>query len=155
MKRLKFLAKLIKEGKLKIVESSDELTQSYLEKSNNCLKSAKILLPHNLYENTIINTYYVMYNSLLALLFKIGIKSDNHTASIIFLEEFLNEKELSKTILEAKDERIEKQYYIESDSQSNKESVKKLITKSEDFIITYLLLKLLNVLSNVPSIFNC
>jgi uncharacterized protein (UPF0332 family) len=127
----------MKEGKLKLVEPSDEIKESYLEKANNCLKSAKILFPNNLYENVVIDTYYAMYNSLLALLFKTGIKSENHTGSILILNEIFGEQDLSNIILEAKEERIDQQYYI--DSTKNKELTKDFAEKSisitENFLI--------------------
>ena len=85
MKRNKFFDKLRKEGKLELVESSDEICDSYLEKSKNCLTSAKLLLKSYLYENSVNMSYYAMYNSLIAFLFKIGIKSENHSGSILLL----------------------------------------------------------------------
>ena len=39
-----FLIKLVKQGKLKLVEPSEEIYKSYLEKSESNLDSAKILL---------------------------------------------------------------------------------------------------------------
>ena len=92
MKKVNFLNKLKSEGKLKLCEPSEEMTLSYLQKAENCLKSAKILFQNQLYENATSETYYCMYNSLLALLFKVGIKSENHSASIIILKNLFNEK---------------------------------------------------------------
>jgi len=53
MKKQNFLNKLRKEGKLELVESSDEMRLSYLQKAENCFKSAKILF------------YYYKSNKLL------------------------------------------------------------------------------------------
>jgi uncharacterized protein (UPF0332 family) len=54
--------------------------------------------------------YYSMYNSVQALLYVVGIKCQNHTASIILLKELFA---LDNTeILDAKKERIDKQYYV-------------------------------------------
>ena len=39
-----FLNKLKKENKLELVEYSNEIRDSYLDKSDSCYKSAKILL---------------------------------------------------------------------------------------------------------------
>ena len=83
MKNNNFLIKLKGEGKLELVEISEEIFYAYQEKSKNCLSSAKILLTNNLYENSVTMSYYAMYNSLLSLLFKTGIKCENHTASIL------------------------------------------------------------------------
>ena len=137
MKRLKFLNKLYKERKVELIEPSDEVKESYLEKASNCLQSARILLPHKLYENVIIDAYYTMYDALLALLFKVGIKSENHLASIIFLEELFKEKELAKIILESKDERIDKQSYVKTEKtkEITKEAVEHFIVKAEAFLV--------------------
>ena len=70
----KFLNKLKKEGKLELVDPSEDICNSYLEKSANCLKSAKLLLQNNLYENSISMSYYAMYNLLLVLLFRTGVR---------------------------------------------------------------------------------
>ena len=114
MKKQIFLNKLKKESKLELVEPSEEMVLSYLQKAENCIKSSKILFQNRLYENATSEAYYCMYNSLLALLFKTGIKSENHSASIIMLKELFRENALYKIISLAKEERIDKQYYVES-----------------------------------------
>ena len=137
MKELSFLKKLKKKGIIELVEFSEEMKSSYLIKAENCLKSAKILFQSQLYENSTSEAYYCMYNSLLALLFKIGIKSENHTASIILLDKLFGNKDLVKIISWAKEERIDKQYYIETQQivKVNKESCNEMILKSEDFLV--------------------
>ena len=131
----KFLNKLKKEKKLGLVEPSEDICDSYSEKSANCLKSAKLLLQNNLYENSISESYYSMYNSLLALLFKVGIKSENHSASIILFNELFGDKELWHMIKWAKEERIDKQYYIQTSQvdKITKESCGDMILKTENF----------------------
>src|SRR3989304_8079399 len=98
MKELNFLKKLKRKGVIELVESSEEMKSSYLIKAENCLKSAKILFSSQLYENSTSEAYYCMYNSLLSLLFKIGIKSESHSASIILFERFFGDKNLVKII---------------------------------------------------------
>src|SRR3989338_759921 len=106
MKELTFLKKLKRKGIIELVEKSEEMKSSYLIKADNCLKSAKILFQNQLYENSTSEAYYCMYNSLLALLFKTGIKSENHSASIIIFKSLFNEEALYKIISFAKEERI-------------------------------------------------
>jgi len=114
MKELNFLKKLKRKGIIELVESSEEMKSSYLIKSDNCLKSAKILFSSQLYENSTSEAYYCIYNSLLSLLFKIGIKSESHSVSIIIFDKLFDKlfdnKELVKIISWAKEERIDKQY---------------------------------------------
>jgi uncharacterized protein (UPF0332 family) len=137
MKKLSFLSRLKKEGKLELVESSEEICSSYLDKADNCLKSARILLQNNLYENSISMSYYTMYNSLTALLFKTGIKCENHTGSIILFKKLFKRTDLFKIISFAKRERIDRQYYVTSKNNFvlTKESAQDLLIKTEDFLI--------------------
>ena len=109
----------------------------YLMKAENCLKSSKILFQNQLYENSTSEAYYCIYNSLLALLFKIGIKSENHSASIILFGKLFNNKELTKIALWAKEERIDKQYYVETKQiiRATKESCSEMILKAEYFFL--------------------
>ncbi|MBL7053573.1 MAG: HEPN domain-containing protein [Candidatus Portnoybacteria bacterium] len=137
MKEIIFLKKLKKTRKLELVESSEEMKLSYLTKSQNCLKSARILFQNELYENSTSEAYYCIYNSLLALLFKVGIKSENHSASIILFEKLFDNKDLAKIALWAKEERIDKQYYVETEQiiKATKESYNEMIMKAEDFLL--------------------
>ncbi len=137
MKELIFLRKLKRKSIIELVESSEEMKLSYLTKAENCLKSAKILFQNQIYENSTSEAYYCMYNSLLSLLFRIGIKSENHSASIILFDRLFEKKELVKTISWAKRERIDKQYYVETQQiiKVTKESCSEMILKAEDFLV--------------------
>lgn len=137
MKELTFLKKLKKKKIIELAEPSEEMKSSYLIKAENCLRSAKILFKNNLYENSTSESYYCMYNSLLALLFKTGVKSENHSASIILFDKLVGNKELVKTISWAKGERIDKQYYVETQQivKVTKESCNEMILKAEDFLV--------------------
>ncbi|MBI2543217.1 MAG: HEPN domain-containing protein [Candidatus Aenigmarchaeota archaeon] len=129
--------KLKKEGKLELVEPSEEICKSYLEKADNCLKSAKLLLRYNLYENSISMSYYTMYNSLTSLLFKTGIKCENHAGSIVLLKKLFGRVDLFKIISFAKEERIDKQYYVTSEKNFvlTKESAEDMVAKAENFLV--------------------
>ena len=129
MKDINFLNKLKRERKLELVESSEEIKESYLEKAESNFVSAKILLENYRLEETVFLAYYSMYNMLLALLFKIGIKSENHSASIILLKEIFGLD--NSKLLDAKKERIQTQYYV--DFHIKKKDVRDLIEKTEEF----------------------
>ena len=148
MKNPDFLNKLKGEGKIGLVEPSEEMKSSYLIKAENCLKSAKILFQNQLYENSISEAYYCMYNSLLSLLFKIGIKSENHSASILIFDKLFENKSLVDVISWAKEERIDKQYYVETQQtvKVTKDSCNEMMLKAEDFLIKMKVL--MNELSN-------
>lgn len=137
MKKPSFLSKLKSEGKLELVEPSEEICKSYIGKADNCLKSAKLLLEHNLYENSVSMSYYAMYNSLTALLFKVGIKCENHAGSIILFKKLFGRLDLFKIISFAKEERIDRQYYVTSEKNFvlTKESAEDMVKKAEDFLL--------------------
>jgi len=102
MKKPSFLARLAKEGKLEVVEPSEEICSAYLTKAENSLKSARILLENGLYENSVSMSCYAMYNSLTALLFKTGIKCENHSGSIILFKRLFRKENLYRIISFAK-----------------------------------------------------
>ncbi len=119
MKKINFLIKLKKKGKIKLkkkgkiklVEPSEEIKESYVNKSDNSLKSAKILLKNGQVNDSIPLAYYSMYHIATALLYKVGIKCENHSATIMLLKELFNLD--NSKINFAKTERIDKQYYVD------------------------------------------
>jgi uncharacterized protein (UPF0332 family) len=136
-----FLSKLKKEGKLELVNPSEEVCQSYLEKADGCMASAKLLVANKLYENSVSMSYYAMYDSLIALLFRIGMKCENHSASILLLDLLFGKNELFGIISDAKEERIDKQYYVITEkNEINKESAEELLTSAEGFVVKIKLL---------------
>ena len=142
MKKTDFLSKLRKEKKLQIVEASNEISKAYLTKSSKTLKSSKAILKIENYEDSVALAYYSMYYSLLSLLFKTGIKCENHTGSIILLKKIFD---IDNTdIQQAKKERVDKQYYV--DFSVTKEEVINAIKKTERF--NALILNKIETISN-------
>ena len=129
MKKINFLAKLAEENKLKIIEPNDNMKESYIQKASHSLNSSSILLSNNEVENAVPLAYYSMYNMLTALLYKIGIKCENHSASIILLKNLF--KLDNSKITFAKKERLDKQCYV--DFELEKEDVEKLIESAKEF----------------------
>jgi uncharacterized protein (UPF0332 family) len=127
---MNFLIKLYKEGKLQLVEPSEEIKEAYLHKSSKSLSSAKALLKIGNLEDSVALAYYSMYHCLLALLFRTGIKCENHTGSIILLKNVFEID--NKNISNAKSERVDKQYYVDFDV--SKDETKQAIEIAEDFI---------------------
>ena len=129
MTKANFLNKLNKEGKLELVEPSEEMKESYILKSESNMISSKILLNNERLEESVGLAYYSMYHLLIALLFKTGIKSENHSASIILLKKIFEQD--NKDISEAKTERLDKQYYV--DFIITKKDVEDTLRKAEIF----------------------
>ena len=128
-KRHEFLHKLYTQGQLRIVEPSDGLKAAYEQKSDSYLISARILLDNSRIEEAVSMIYYSMFYMVLALLFKTGIKCENHSGAIILLKKLYN---LENNAIEvAKKERIDKQYYV--DFSISKTEVKDLLLSAEEF----------------------
>lgn len=132
MKKQSFLSKLKIEGKLELVEPSEDIKNSYLGKSANSLKASTVLLKSELLEESVSMAYYAMYHSLLALMLKCGIKCENHTGNMILLKELFNEVKLYEVISNAKKERIDKQYYV--DFEITRKDTEDLLQKAQEFI---------------------
>jgi uncharacterized protein (UPF0332 family) len=84
--------------------------------------------------------YYAMYNSLIALFFRVGIKCENHSASLILFKKLFNRNDLFKIISFAKKERIDKQYYVTTEDILTKESAEDMYKKAENFLVQIKLL---------------
>ena len=76
--------------------------------------------------------------SLIALLFRIGIKSENHSGSVILFKRLFDEPNLFGLISFAKKERIDKQYHVSSKKNLDLtiESTKDMVEKAENFLIS-------------------
>ncbi len=142
MREQRFLAKIWREKKLQLVEISLSIKQSYVEKSESNLISAKILIEHDRLEEAVSLTYYSMYHIVTALLFSVGVKCENHMASIILLKEVFDIE--NEDIKFAKKERVDKQYY--TDFSITKKEVESSINVAEEFNG-----KLLDVISRLTS----
>lgn len=106
----------LKDG-LKIVEPNERLSKSYLEQAkSSLLRAEKDLNDKDLLWATVA-IYYAEYYALYSFLQKIGIKCENHACSILAVEHLLGEDK-TKTINQHKDKRIDAQYYMKIDKET-------------------------------------
>lgn len=112
MKRPDFLSKLKKRGSLNLVEPSDEISRSYLIKSDKCLRVAKLAYEAGIYENAVSEAYYAIYNTVTSLFYSCGIKCENHSAAVIMIKELFCLDNLHNIFSEFKKDRIDNQYYL-------------------------------------------
>ena len=106
-KRLRWCFRL-KDG-LRIVESNERLSKSYLEQAkSSLLKAERDMNDKDLLWATVTN-YYAEYYALYSFLQRIGVKCENHSCSILAVG-FLLGKDKIKTINEHKNKRIDAQY---------------------------------------------
>lgn len=127
---MRFMRRLVGEKKIQLVESSEDISQSYTKKSENSLKAAKLLLENDLYEESVSMSYYSMFHKTMAVLRVIGIKCENHSAAIILLKEIFGID--NEDIKFAKEERVDKQYYTDADV--TRVETKRLVESAEKFI---------------------
>lgn len=78
--------------------------------------------------------YYSMYYMVMALFFRNGIKCENHSATILLLKDVFDID--NAAISDAKRERIDKQYYVES--SATREDVEDLIRTADLFTLSIL-----------------
>ena len=124
----------IKTG-IEMIEPSDNLAEAYVKKSKDALEMAGMSLKAKKKDWTVTTLYYCRYFILYALLQKIGIKSQNHTCTILFAKKFLRKKLDRKKIEELmkfKDERIEKQYYV-AKSKTDCKNLEGMEKKTKEF----------------------
>jgi len=124
-----FIRTLKHEGKIALREPSKVICYSYLEKSQESLRSARALIKIKSYNDAVALTYYSMYHSATALLYLCGIKSENHAGTIILLKELFGID--NDSISQAKKERVDKQYYV--DFHANEKDVVAGIASAEQF----------------------
>ena len=135
MKNSNFLIKLKKNESLKLVEPSDEISKSYLIKSDKCLQVAKLAYGAGIYENAVAEAYYSLYNTVMSLFFMCGIKCENHSGAVILIKSLFHLEKQHDVFSEFKKDRIDNQYYIPIlDSEPiNKEKCDERINTAQKF----------------------
>ena len=112
MKSSNFLNKLKIEKSLSLVELSEEISKSYIIKSDKCIRVAKLAYEAGIYENAVSEAYYSIYNTVMSLFFKCGIKCENHSGAVILIKELFKLEDFYLIFSEFKKDRIDNQYYI-------------------------------------------
>ena len=138
MKNSNFLIKLKKNESLKLVEPSDEISKSYLIKSDKCLQVAKLAYGAGIYENAVAEAYYSLYNTVMSLFFMCGIKCENHSGAVILIKSLFHLEKQHDVFSEFKKDRIDNQYYIPIlDSEPiNKEKCDERINTAQKFTVS-------------------
>ncbi|MBS3074470.1 HEPN domain-containing protein [Candidatus Pacearchaeota archaeon] len=129
MRGINFLNKLRKNKKLQLVEPNENIREADINKSMDSLTASRVLLKSGLLAEAVASTYYSMYHMLTSLLFKTGIKCENHMGSVILMKEIFDLD--NSDIILAKSERIDKQYYV--GFKIIKEDTEKAIKNAEEF----------------------
>lgn len=112
MKKQNFLDKLKSEETLKLVDPSEEISKSFLIKSEKCIIVSKLAFNEGIYENAVSEAYYSIYNTVTALFYKCGIKCENHSAAVILIQKLFKLEQMYKIFSDFKKDRIDNQYYV-------------------------------------------
>lgn len=129
MTKADFLRKLYGEQKLHIIAPNLALADSYAQKSNSNIESARILHTANRFEESVSLIYYSMYNMVMSLLYLTGIKCENHEGAIALINDVFHIE--NSELIKAKKERIQKQYSV--DFSINTTEVENAIDVAEQF----------------------
>ena len=119
---------------IRVVTESENLQNAYLKKSGEALRSMQINAKEGIGEWVIATGYYTKYFAIYALLSRLGIKCEIHDCTIaLFGPLFANviPKQLMDDLKQAKDDRIEAQYYT-TEIPTNSQEV---IAKTTDFVL--------------------
>jgi uncharacterized protein (UPF0332 family) len=143
MKNLDFLNKLKKEHKLELVDCSEQMALSYEKKGVECREVANLVFINGYFESAVTQSYYSLYNNVLSLLFKCGIKCASHSGAALLLKEIFNQKEAYLIFSKAKEERIDKQYYVVSvqNNIATKESAQEMMRVAIKFNLSIIAFK--------------
>ncbi len=122
----------LKDG-LKIVEPNERLSKSYIEQAkSSLLRAEKDFEDKDLLWSTVA-IYYAEYYALYSFLQRIGVKCENHACSILAVTLLLGEDK-TKTINQHKDKRIDAQYYMKVDQESN---IKSMLQEAKRFVSNF------------------
>lgn len=82
---------LSKDTRMKRIKPNNTLSQKHIEKAKHNLLAADYNIKGGFSDWAVSQSYYAMYHSLLAILFKIGYESKNHECTINTVEYLIEE----------------------------------------------------------------
>jgi len=101
---------------IRIIEPNENLAKAYIKKAKSSLNTMNAALQIKETDWILTTAYYARYFALYALLMKLGIKSEIHDCSIaiarLLTKHRILNKNLATDISQAKQTRIETQYYV-------------------------------------------
>ena len=83
------------EKRMRKIKPNDKLSKEHIEKAKHNLKAAAYNVEGHFDDWAVSQSYYAMYHSLLAILFKKGFESKNHECTISTVEFLIETKEIN------------------------------------------------------------
>src|SRR3989344_8859912 len=134
------------EKRMRKIKPNDKLSKEHIEKAKHNLRAAEYNVHGHFDDWAVSQSYYAMYHSLLAILFKKGFESKNHECTITTTEFLIETNEINfsmddlsfirtteqMTNNDAKSLREEFQYGTKTDV--NKVLLTELLQKSKDIV---------------------
>jgi uncharacterized protein (UPF0332 family) len=112
---------------LRVIEPNQNLTKAYLKKAASALNTMTAALQINEADWVATTAYYARYFALYAFLMKMGIKSEIHDCTINIAQLLANHVILRQTLVddiaEAKQTRIDTQYYVATEISQNRSEI--------------------------------
>jgi len=109
---------------IKIIDPNENLVKEYLRKATGSLNTMNAALQINETEWIMTTAYYARYFALYALLMKLGVKSEIHDCSIavarLLVREGILTENLVNDISQAKEMRVDVQYYVTRELKQGK-----------------------------------
>ncbi len=122
----------LKDG-LRAIKPDEDISKSYLNEAKaSLLRAEKNFAEGDLLWTTVV-AYYAEYYALYSFLQRIGVKCGNHFCSILAVERLLG-REVTKTIVQHKDKRIDAQYYMRTGKEDD---VKIMLREAKAFVIGF------------------
>jgi len=82
---------LAKENRMRKIKPNDKLSEDHINKAKHNLRAADYNIKGGFSDWGVSQSYYAMYHSLLAVLFKLGYESKNHECTINAVEYLIEE----------------------------------------------------------------
>ncbi|MDP3919162.1 MAG: HEPN domain-containing protein [Nanoarchaeota archaeon] len=82
---------LAKENRMKNIKPNEKLSEEHINKAKHNLRAADYNIKGGFSDWGVSQSYYAMYHSLLAVLFKLGYESKNHECTINAVEYLIEE----------------------------------------------------------------
>ena len=91
---------LASEKRMRKIKPNDKLSKEHIEKAKHNLKAADYNVQGHFDDWAVSQSYYAMYHSLLAILFKKGLESKNHECTINTVEFLIETNKINLSIEE-------------------------------------------------------
>lgn len=122
---------------LRLIEPNRNMSRSYIDKAEESRKAMDIHFREGLYNWVTITAYYTEYFAFYALALRFGIKCEIHECMIALSEFFVNQgiltEDIHQKLKNAKQNRINAQYYIKE--SLSKEKIEDEVNEAKNFIL--------------------